>query len=436
MFAGATREVVFSNPEVVRRVNKEFIPVALKAGLVNNPPGGIEGELYAEIGRSKPAPQGICTLNSAGKVLTWALSFDEDASIVRFLDHVAKRYHQSPNSLEPVVAERFRKFPSRKLADVEDTQVRITVPEQHSLGDRCPAKPALEQGTLVGRIIGRPLDDSGKPIADTIRQEHYMESRFELPVSHQEQFVAAAKQAEGKRFRIPSPFARDLVRPAFLGQLDVNPLGGVPGSRNDAGKWEFSGQAVPTADSDIVRIHIDGESHVEGGRDEGRNLRSDGRMWEHRVTLTWQGYVDCRDNRVTQLVMAAHGDERLRWGNARFHLRGESDAEHLMAGHPIDLECTVRYGLFAEPCRPEEVVEGAVARRPSRAPPATLRTKMQRLQAGVKRLRRSGNDPSNIARLMQRFGPLMRQQEFTEAESLLDDALELLEDKSNTTRNR
>ncbi len=98
MFAGAAREVVFSNPEVVRRVNEEFIPVALKAAMVNNPPRGIEGALYAEIGRSKPAPQGICTVNSDGKVLAWALSFDDDRSILKFLDHVSDRYRQSPNA--------------------------------------------------------------------------------------------------------------------------------------------------------------------------------------------------------------------------------------------------------------------------------------------------------------------------------------------------
>ena len=33
----------------MRRINKEFIPVALKAGMVNNPPRGMEGQLYAEI---------------------------------------------------------------------------------------------------------------------------------------------------------------------------------------------------------------------------------------------------------------------------------------------------------------------------------------------------------------------------------------------------
>lgn len=52
---------------------------------------------------------------------------------------------------------------------------------------------------------------------------------------------------------------------------------------------------------------------------------------------------------MIQLSMLASGNERLRWGNARFQLTTESDAEHLMAGHPIDLQCGVRYGLCAKP---------------------------------------------------------------------------------------
>ena len=92
MFAGAAREAVFPNPVVIRRVNAGFVPVALKAGLVNNPPNDEEGRLYREIGRSRPAPQGICVVNSAGKVLDWALMFDDDKSVLAFLDHSARRF--------------------------------------------------------------------------------------------------------------------------------------------------------------------------------------------------------------------------------------------------------------------------------------------------------------------------------------------------------
>ena len=34
MFAGAVREAVFSNPDLLRRVNDDFVPVALKAARV------------------------------------------------------------------------------------------------------------------------------------------------------------------------------------------------------------------------------------------------------------------------------------------------------------------------------------------------------------------------------------------------------------------
>ncbi len=435
MFAGAAREVVFSNPEVVRRVNEEFIPVALKAAFINNPPRGIEGELYAEISRSKPAPQGICTTNSAGKVLAWALSFDDDASILEFLDHVQDRYRESPDASKPVTAEQFMNFPSRKLKDVADTGKLIDIPEHHAGNDRCPGTPAIEAGTLVGRIIGRALDEDGNPVADTIRQEHYMEARFEVPVVLQQQLAAAVEEAAEKQFQIPSDFARGLISHAFLGQLDVNPLGNVPGSRNENARWEFFGQTIPSPETDVVRVRIEGESHVEGGQDGDRSPRTDGRLWEHRVTLNWQGYVDIKEKRVVQLVMLANGDERLRWGNPRFNLSQESDAQHLMAGHPIDLTCGVRYGLVAEPGSPDEVVEGAGA-PVTPAGRGALPAKIQRLQAGLQRLQQSGGDTSEIFKLMKDIGPLMKKQQIAEAEALVDQALKLLEESGNAKRDR
>ena len=86
MFAGAAREAVFSNPDVIARIEKGFIPVALKAGKVMNPPAGIEGALYREFKRTQPAPQGICVANSSGKALVWALMFEDDPSVLKFLD--------------------------------------------------------------------------------------------------------------------------------------------------------------------------------------------------------------------------------------------------------------------------------------------------------------------------------------------------------------
>ena len=88
--------------------------MALKAGLVNNPPTTRKGRLYREIGRSKILPQGICVINSACKVLAWAEMFDDDKSVLAFLDHCSQRFAQFPDAQKRFPAERYLKFPSQK----------------------------------------------------------------------------------------------------------------------------------------------------------------------------------------------------------------------------------------------------------------------------------------------------------------------------------
>jgi hypothetical protein len=172
--------VVFANPEVVRRVNAEFIPVALKAAMVNNPPSGIEGDLYAEIGRSKPASQGICTINFDGKVLSWTLSFDDHKSILKFLDHVRDRYEEQPDARESVTAERFMNFSSRPLSDVPDNKRRITIPENHSGRSGCLAAPRIARwfGHRPGPRQRRQTTDRCRP-AGTLHGGDTADSRHD-----------------------------------------------------------------------------------------------------------------------------------------------------------------------------------------------------------------------------------------------------------------
>ena len=132
---------------MVRRVNAEFIPVALKAALVNNPRFDSESRLYAEIGRSKPAPQGICVANSAGKALAWALMFEDDPSVLAFLDHAARRFSQYPDATREVDTERFMRFPGQRLNDVEDSHEPLTVRDS-SLSASTQAVMAAEVGHL------------------------------------------------------------------------------------------------------------------------------------------------------------------------------------------------------------------------------------------------------------------------------------------------
>ena len=436
MFAGAAREAVFSNPEVVRRVKADFIPVALKAGLVNNPPVGPEGTLYREIARSRPAPQGICVANSDGKVLDWALMFDSDKSVVGFLDHCLKRYAEYPDAKKAVAAERYMRFPSHKLSDVKDTRQAIRIPDSHPKDARCPAQPALRKGTLVGRVVGRALDDAGKPLADVVLQENYLEARFEVPLETQELFAKALADAGSKRFKVPDALVAAVVSHAFLGQLDVNPLGGRQiGGKTDRKSWEFWAQRTSDGKKKPVRVRIAGHSHVAGSHAEVGG-RKDGRRWQHSVELQWEGYLDVQGDRMTYLVMAAHGHELLRWGNPLAKLTTKNVIQHLPAGRTLNVDCGVRYGLIAVPCPADEVGEkparGGPAARPAadqQGRSARIRRKMQRVQRGVQRWQKQGKSPAPVGEIMQQFGPLMKAGKIDEADAVLDLALKLLDDE-------
>ena len=341
MFAGAAREVVFANPEVVRRINNEFIPVALKAGMVNNPPPGIEGKLYAEIGRSKPAPQGICTVNSDGKVLAWALSFDDDKSILDFLDHVRDRYRESPDATGPVAAERYMRFPGTRLDDIDDTRATLATTEAAHI---CPAGTVASPGTLTGRMIGRPLNTGGAPIPRSACQEEYVEATLTITPQQQAALLGAFEAADGDDFAVPTTFMRNILRQAYLGQLDASPLGDIPGSRNLHRQLSFTA-TMTEQDGERILLRIDGESHIEG--ESGKQMGFfDEPMWEHRVTLSWQGYVQVDAGKITRVSMLAEGDEDFRWGAPKAGFPEKADATQLMAGHAIDFAGPVRYGCI------------------------------------------------------------------------------------------
>jgi hypothetical protein len=349
VFAGAAREAVFSRPEVIRQINAHFVPVALKAALVNNPPDDEEGRLYREIARSRIAPQGICVVNSAGKVLDWVLMFDDDRSVLAFLDHARKRFARFPDARQPVSAERYMKFPSSRLADVKDNGKAPLVIERHTKGKSCPAKPLLQRGTVVVRVFGRALGKDGKAVADTVRQEHYVEDRFHVSLATQEALARALAKAGSKPFRIGDDLAQLLVSHAYLGQLDVNPVG-APGGKGRLDQCEFWAQMVGT-----TGLRIEGQSAAAGA---SRGGGGDGRFWEHEVKLVWEGLIEVKGDRITRLLLLARGAEKLRWGNKRAAVfKGSVDVARLPGGHAIDLACAVRYGLIGEPVAAAEATD-------------------------------------------------------------------------------
>lgn len=350
MFAGAAREVVFSDPRVVRQIQTGFIPVALKAGLVNNPPGGIEGELYREINRTKAAPQGICVMNSAGKVLDWVLSFDDLAAMRDFFEYVADRYKEFPETQKSLPTRRFRSYPTGKMEDIKDSGRTVDFPASHR-SEHCPAERMLAAGTLVGKVIGRPIDENGEPVEATLHQEQYMEAVFDISTTAQRELVTAFRDANSKRFAVPDSFVDAMIGPAYLGQLDVSPLHKVPTGKNKERWWKFTAEQVTGDDTnqtdqqqpqgqsaDAITLRIIGRSHLVG----------EGNQWDHSVSLDWQGYVDLKDDLVSRLDVVASGQEKLRWHVNNQALKKRPASATLMGGHPIDLDSGVVYGLKAQ----------------------------------------------------------------------------------------
>jgi hypothetical protein len=361
-------------------VNADFVPVALKAGLVNNPPDDEEGRLYREIGRSKPAPQGICVINSAGKVLAWTMAFDDDKSVLAFLDHSARRFAQFPDAKKPVAAERYGRFPSAKLGDVADNGKAPLIIDRHPEGKHCPGTTRVRLGTVLARVFGRALDKDGKPLADTVRQEHYVEDRFHVSLAMQEALAKALADAGSERFRLADDLARLLVSHAFLGQLDVNPVGFPGGGKGGLEQCAFWARKVDADGNGPVRVRVEGKSEAAGGTsDAGRG--GDGAFWRHEVKLAWEGIIEIKKDRVSRILLVARGSEKLKWRNKNLpQLKGQADVTVLVGGHAIALSCGVRYGIIGEPVAADQAGDDeAPAERPPEVPAEARRGLMESL---------------------------------------------------------
>lgn len=336
---------------MIAAIQEHFIPVAVKAHLVKQPPPGPEGPFYEELRRTQPAPQGMAVMNSSGNVLAWSLMFNGDSSILKFLEHARKRFKKGATAKDSPKAERFQRFPDHKLPDLPASSKLDIQPDLEQGDYSSPGGYQPQEGFLSGRLVGRAVDDEGNLIDTGVRsQETYAEDRVEISKPAREALINTANSKDpGQPFLIPKRFARELVDSAYLGMLDVNPLGGrnIGGTvvEEDLQLW---GRRI-AASNGSGSIEFWGHTLCEGKAAQlGRN--TDGRDWKNRVELNWIGRIVIQNNELASLVAVGDGEETLHWNHGASNSPPEGEAPrtaaaNLPAGHPIQFSGPVRFGV-------------------------------------------------------------------------------------------
>lgn len=347
MCAGAVRETVYSVPEVIRRINVDFVAVAMSMMAFHARSEDDEGKVLQSIYRSKVQPQGTCVLNSGGQVLAWVLMFDKNKSVLDFLDQGLKRFRDHPDARQAIMTERYMRYPSAKLEDMKDEAKPQPFAERHPDGKHCPGTPNVPPATVVARVIGRALDKDGKPSAHMVNQEHLALDRFEVTPAMQEALAKAFADAGTRRVRIPDDVARLCVAHAYLGNKDMGPLSGVNvfPVASKVKQYEFWAQKVGSG-----LFRVEGQSEVLGEGSVGDfGLR-------HEIKLTWEGFMEMGGKRMTRLLLSGRGTEKLKWGSEglKAQAKAEDEVAFLPSGRFIDMECGVRYGMIGAPVADEK----------------------------------------------------------------------------------
>ena len=368
MFAGAVRETVYSRPDVIARVKAEFVPVALKAALMNNPPAGVEGAFLAEVNRTKAAPQGMVAANRAGKVLVWALSFSSSDDIPRFLDYVQERALLYPDDAVPVVTKRFMRFPKEPLPDVADAGTALPTARLHGEGEWCPATPPKVRGVSDVESTHPGRDDGA-------RFAHRVTLAWEGWLSVADDRVTALTLLADGRERLVWGNAR-MFRDAAGGDPATHLMAGRPFELDDRVRYGVTGAPVP-----------DAEAWAGDGPAPGATPGAD---------------VGARLGARLQ-ALAAEIQRLAREGRA-------AEAEALLDRWLRE----IRGG--APPANAGDVARDGDAME-------RIQAKVTRLQKGIARWQAAGRSPAAIAEAMQRFPELLQAGRLADAEALLDRAL-------------
>jgi len=131
---------------------------------------------------------------------------------------------------------------------------------------------------------GSGADERGRPVADVVKQEHYVEDQFSVTPALQKAVAKALARAGSERARLPDDFSKLCATHAHLGHIDVQPcLCMIPNKAENRGEWkhcELWARKV-TARKDTVLWRVEGQSEVVSEvAINGKGV--------HDVKLTWR----------------------------------------------------------------------------------------------------------------------------------------------------
>jgi hypothetical protein len=192
VFAGAVREAVFADPEIIILVSRNFVPVAIKASLFNfpnqldllMPPAAAKSErlLYERLRPTAPAQQGLCVVDSTGRPISWVLMFSDRDGMLRYFPEVLTAYRNQKYAPSKAT-ERWMQYPSQKLPDAYPAAATATANARAKTraplsavpvcSDSCMSKPGRHTGSLTISMTVRAMDAHGKAVPNTIHQENY-----------------------------------------------------------------------------------------------------------------------------------------------------------------------------------------------------------------------------------------------------------------------
>lgn len=378
-----------------------------------------EEKLYKHISRCMLAPQGIGILNSDGLVLEWVQMFDNNKSVLDFLEHSLKRFGEHPNAKDDFSAECYLKFPSEKIKDFKDDE-ELQISKLSHEGKKCPAnrasKSAGPKGSIVAELIGRALDENGKLHPDTVKQEHYSQDYIVVPPDIQKTLLNILDNAETEIIRLPEEFGMLFATYAHLGNIDVRPL--LESNKGKVKQCRFLAREISEENGETL-YRVVGKTEVTSEL----NTNATG---IHEVSLKWKGFIKVGETSITNITFYGYGREKIKWGLDI--VDDGNEVKHLPVGRSLNIDCDVRYGVIGEPISDDKAIDTA-----NYFFTDLLRGKIERLQRGIQRWQNEGRDPTSVMKLVQKFESLIKdgapnsKEGISEMNAVLDEALGLLE---------